>query len=78
MVNNIGKITQTLNTELGTTNSFSSSDDITFIAGQLGSGLLLFDPVGTIGVVSNVSEEGFTVTTHARSLNLKTLLTANY
>ena len=79
MVNNIGKTTLTLTAELGRETSFTSSDDITIITGELGAGFLLFDPAGTIGVISNfTSETDFVVTTHALSIDVQTILSLSY
>jgi len=80
MVNNIGKTTKTLNTTLGQTTSFTPSDNLTIITGELGTGCLIADTSGTLGVVSTYtdSESNFIVTTYARSIDINALLTASY
>ena len=80
MVNNIGRTTKTLNTTLGETTSFTPSDNLTILTGELGTGFLIADTSGTLGVVSAYtnSESNFTVTTYARSIDINTLLTASY
>ena len=79
MVNNIGKTTQTLNTNLGGTTSFTNKNDITLLTGELGTGLLVFDSTGTLGAISTFTEENdFIVTTYALSLDISTILSLSY
>lgn len=79
MVNNIGKTTQILNTELGTTNSFTTTEDITILTGEIGNGFLLFDSNGTLGIISNYTDEtNFIVTTYAVSIDIQKILNLNY
>lgn len=79
MVNNVGKTTQTLSTNLGDANSFTSIESITLITGEVGKGLLLFDPDGTLGVVSDYTDEtNFTVTTYALSIDINSILSLSY
>lgn len=79
MVNNIGKTTQTLSTNLGETTSFTSQDSITILTGELGVGFLMFDSAGTLGVISTFnSENDFIVTTYALSIDISTILSLNY
>ena len=79
MVNNIGKTTQTLSTNLGGTTSFTNKEDITLLAGELGTGLLVFDSTGTLGAISTfTSENDFIVTTYALSLDISTILGLSY
>lgn len=79
MVNNIGKTTQKLSVELGRTTEFESSEDINIIAGEIGVGFLLFDPDGTIGVISEIKEETtLVVTTYALSIDIETILSLTY
>lgn len=79
MVNNIGKTTQTLSTNLGGTTSFTNKEDITLLAGELGTGLLVFDSTGTLGAISTfTSENDFIVTTYALSLDIPTILGLSY
>lgn len=79
MVNHVGKTNIILSKNLGDTNQFSSSDDITIIAGELGVGLLVFDPEGTLGVISSfTSGNDFIVTTYALSIDIQTILSLNY
>lgn len=79
MVNNVGKTTDTLNKNLGDTTSFTTDENITLISGEIGRGLLLFDPVGTLGVVSNfTSESDFTVSTLAISIDVEAILGLSY
>lgn len=79
MVNNVGKTTQVLSTNLGETNSFTSSENITILTGEIGKGLLLFDPAGTLGVISDyISESNFTVTTYALSIDIQSILNLSY
>lgn len=78
MVNNIGKTTKTLSTDLGANTQFTE-DDITIITGGISQGLLIFDTNGTLGVVSNYeSETNFTVTTYAVSIDIPTILNLKY
>lgn len=79
MVNNVGKTTQHLNTDLGTSTQFSSKDDITIFSGELGNGFLLFDPDGTLGVISSFTDENdFMVTTYALSIDIQKILNESY
>lgn len=79
MVNNIGKTTQNLSANLGEAVTFSSNETITVFTGEIGKGFLVFDPVGTLGVVSEYeSETNFTVTTFAISIDIQTILTEKY
>ena len=80
MVNNIAKTTKTLNTTLGATTSFTSSDDIIIITGELGIGLLIFDSAGTVGVISTFTDaqSDFIVTTYALSIDVPTILSLSY
>lgn len=79
MVNNIGKTTQTLSTNLGEANSFTSEESITLLTGEIGKGLLLFDPEGTLGVISDYTDKtNFIVTTYALSINVQKILNLNY
>lgn len=79
MVNNVGKTTEILDTRLGATNSFTSNESITTISGELGTGYLLFDSQGTLGVISSFSDENnFIVTTYALSLDIQKILSLDY
>lgn len=79
MVNNVGKTTQTLSTNLGEPTSFTSTETITLLTGEVGKGLLLFDPIGTLGVISDYTDEtNFTVTTYALSIDIQTILSLSY
>ena len=79
MVNNVGKTTQTLSTNLGGTTSFTNKEDITLLAGELGTGLLVFDSTGTLGAISTfTSENDFIVKTYALSLDIPTILGLSY
>lgn len=79
MVNNVGKTTQTLSTNLGETTPFTTSENITILTGEIGKGFLLFDPVGTLGVISNFTDEtDFVVTTYALSIDVQNILNLNY
>lgn len=80
MVNNIGRTTKTLNTSLGGTTSFSPSDNLTIITGEIGTGLLIFDSAGTLGVISSFvdTENDFVVTTYALSIDIPTILSLSY
>lgn len=79
MVNNVGKTTQTLNTNLGGTTSFTNKNDITLLTGELGTGLLVFDSTGTLGAISTFTDENdFIVTTYALSLDVSTILSLSY
>lgn len=79
MVNNVGKTTRILNTNLGSTNTFESDNSITIIAGELGLGCLLFDEEGTLGVISNYTDNtNFIVTTYALSIDIPTILSISY
>lgn len=79
MVNNVGKTTQTLNINLGGTTQFTSKNDITLLTGEIGTGLLVFDSSGTLGAVSNFTDENnFTVTTYALSIDIQSILSLSY
>lgn len=79
MVNNVGTTTQTLSKELGRTTQFTTSDDITVITGTVGQGFLIFDPAGTLGVITTyTSETDFVVTTHALSIDINNILNLSY
>lgn len=79
MVNNVGKTTRELNTNLGGTTQFTSSNNIIVIAGEIGRGFLIFDSIGTVGVVSNFTDEtDFSVTTHALSIDINNILSLEY
>ena len=79
MVNNVGKTTQILSTNLGETTSFTSNENITLLTGDLGLGLLVFDLSGTLGVVSTFTDENnFIITTLAVSIDIQTILNMNY
>ena len=79
MVNNVGKTTKSLNSNLGGTTSFTSDETITTFSGDLGLGYLLFDSKGTIGVISAfTNKENFIVTTYALSVDIKTILSLSY
>jgi len=82
MVNNIGmlKNNKTLNPTLGgVTTPALISTDIDIKTGELGTGCLLFDNSGTIGVISNyVNENDFTVTTYALSIDINSILSLSY
>lgn len=80
MVNNIAKTTKTLNTTLGETTSFTTSDNLTIITGELGTGLLIFDSAGTVGVISTFTDtqSDFMVTTYALSIDIPTILSLSY
>lgn len=80
MVNNIAKTTKILNTNLGQTTSFTPSDNLTIMTGELGLGLLIFDLAGTIGVISTFTDvqSNFTVTTYALSIDISTILGLSY
>ena len=79
MVNNVGKTTQTLSTNLGGTTSFTDKNDITLLTGELGAGLLIFDSVGTLGAISTfTNENNFIVTTYALSIDISSILSLSY
>ena len=79
MVNNIGKTNKTLNTNLGEKTSFTNAEDIVLITGELGLGLLVFDSAGTLGAISEFTDENnFIVTTYALSIDISTILSLNY
>lgn len=79
MVNNVGKTTQTLSTNLGEATLFTTSENITILTGEIGKGFLLFDPAGTLGVISSFTDEtDFVVTTHALSIDVQSILNLNY
>lgn len=79
MVNNVGKTTKTLSTNLGESTSFTSEDNITIMTGELGKGFLVFDPIGTLGVISSFTDEqNFMVTTYALSMDIPSILNLEY
>lgn len=79
MVNNIGKTNKTLSTNLGEKTSFTNKEDVTLITGEIGLGLLIFDSAGTLGAISEFTDESnFIVTTYALSINISTILNLNY
>ena len=80
MVNNVARTTKTLNTTLGQTTTFTPSDDLTILTGVVGTGLLIFDSSGTLGVVTSYTdaESNFTVTTYAISIDIETILGLTY
>lgn len=79
MVNNVGKTTQILNTNLGETTPFTTSENITILTGEIGKGLLLFDNAGTLGVISDYTNDtNFIVTTYALSIDIQTILNLSY
>ena len=79
MVNNVGKTTKTLSTNLGESTSFTSEDNITIMTGELGKGFLVFDPIGTLGVISSFTDEhNFMVTTYALSIDIPSILNLEY
>lgn len=79
MVNNIGKTNKTLSTNLGEKTSFTNKEDVTLITGEIGLGLLIFDSAGTLGAISEFTDENnFIVTTYALSINISTILSLNY
>ena len=79
MVNNVARTTKTLNKNLGGATSFGTGDNLTILTGELGQGLLIFDSDGTIGVVSNyVTQNEFTVTTYALSIDVEGILSLSY
>lgn len=78
-VNNIAKTTKVLNKNLGGTTSFIEGDNLTIITGEVGMGLLIFDASGTIGVVTlYTSQDEFTVTTYALSIDVESILGLSY
>ena len=79
MVNNVGTTTETLSVELGRTTEFNTSDNITVIAGTIGKGFLLFDLAGTLGVITEYTDNtNFIVTTHALSIDINSILSLEY
>lgn len=79
MVNNVGKTTQILSTNLGETATFSSTEPITILTGEIGKGFLVFDSAGTLGVISEYENEtNFSVTTFAMSIDIQTILSEKY
>ena len=79
MVNNVGKTAKTLSTNLGESTSFTSEDNITIMTGELGKGFLVFDPIGTLGVISSfTNEQNFMVTTYALSIDIPSILNLEY
>lgn len=81
MVNNIGVvINKKLNTALGgVTTPALVSTDINMKTGELGNGCLIFDTDGTIGIVSEYSDQdNFTITTYAISIDVESILGLSY
>lgn len=79
MVNNVGTTTDTLSVELGRTTEFHTSDNITVIAGTIGKGFLLFDLSGTLGVITEYTDDtNFIVTTYALSMDIESILNLSY
>lgn len=79
MVNNISKTNKTLSTNLGEKTSFTNKEDVTLITGEIGLGLLIFDSAGTLGAISEFTDENnFIVTTYALSIDISTILGLNY
>lgn len=81
MVNNIGvTINKKLNTTLGgVTTPALVSTDINMKTGELGKGCLIFDSDGTIGIISDYSNQNnFTVTTYAISIDIESILGLSY
>lgn len=79
MVNNVGKTNKTLSTNLGEATTFTSKEDVTLLVGELGMGLLVFDSSGTLGAISEFTDENnFKVTTYALSIDISTILNLNY
>lgn len=79
MVNNVGRTTQTLSTNLGGAVTTLTSSDITLLTGSLGLGCLIFDTAGTLGVITTfVSNNEFTITTYALSIDVSTILNLSY
>ena len=79
MVNNVGTTIDTLSIELGRTTEFYTSDNITVIAGTIGKGFLLFDLSGTLGVITEYTDDtNFIVTTYALSMDIESILNLSY
>lgn len=79
MVNNIGKTTETLSTNLGGQITTLTSSDITLITGTLRMGTLVFDSAGTLGVITTfTSTNNFVVTTYALSIDVTAILSLSY
>ena len=80
MVNNIGRTTKTLNTNIGGTTSFTPSDNMTILTGELGLGCLIFDTSGTLGVISSFTDvqSDFIITTYALSIDVQSILSLSY
>lgn len=79
MVNNVYKTTATLIAELGRTTTFTSETNKTNITGELGLGCLMFDLVGTLGVITEyTNEDNFVVTTYALSIDVSSILSLSY
>lgn len=79
MVNDIVRTSGTLTATLGATNAFASSSSITIITGSLRLGCLVFDPAGTLGVVTTfTSTNDFVVTTYAISIDVSSILSLSY
>ena len=75
MVNSVARTGKILNTNLGGTTSFSEGDTVIILAGEISRGLLLFDPAGTLGVISSLSDQStFSVTTCALSVDINSIL----
>lgn len=79
MVNNIGRTTQTLSTNLGGAVTTLTSSDITLLTGSLGQGCLIFDSAGTLGVITTFTDQNdFIVTTYALSIDVQSILGQSY
>lgn len=80
MVNNVGKTTKTLNTSLGVETTFTTSDNMTVLAGVLGVGCLIFDNSGTVGVISEYTDNvsNYKVKTLAISIDVASILGDSY
>lgn len=80
MVNNVGKTTKSLSTTLGTDTTFTQSDNMTILTGDLGVGCLIFDSIGTVGAVSEYTNNAsdYKVKTLALSIDIQTILGASY
>lgn len=80
MVNNVGKTTKSLSTTLGTETTFTQSDNMTILTGDLGVGCLIFDSIGTVGAVSEYinNASDYKVKTLALSIDIQTILGASY
>ena len=49
------------------------------VTGKIGKGFLVFDPTGTLGVISSfTNEQNFMVTTYALSIDIPSILNLEY